>query len=97
MQLDHKVLKDREAVLAAPYTAVLTMVDVATRVVQYVPAITQKAEESAHAVLVKWVPVIGLPDHVTSDSHSGFASATFAIVLKMLGVKKHKLQPREAE
>ena len=53
MQLDHKVLKDREAVLAAPYTAVLTMVDVATRIVQYVPAVTQRAEESAHAVITR--------------------------------------------
>ena len=38
-----------------------------------------------------------LPEHVTSDSHSGFASSTFATILKMMGVQKHKLQPREAK
>ena len=99
MQLDHKVLKDREAVLATPYKliAVLTMVDVATRIVQYVPAVTQRAEESAHAVITRWVPIIGLPEHVTSDSHSGSASNTITTLLKMLGVQKHKLQPREAK
>ena len=69
----------------------------ATRIVQYVPAVTQRAEESAHAVITRWMPIMGLPEHVTSDSHSGFASNTFATVLKMLGVQKHKLQPREAK
>ena len=39
MQLGHRVLKDMGAVLAAPYAAILTMVEVATRTVQYVPAV----------------------------------------------------------
>ena len=43
------------------------------------------------------MPILGLPEHITSDSHSGFASNAFAIVLKMLGVQKHKLQPREVK
>ncbi len=87
-QADHRVLtnKEKEAI-QGEYTAVLTIVDIATRWVLYVPVRGQSALETAIVILTRWVPIWGMMDLLITDPHSGFASEVMREILRIAGIK----------
>jgi hypothetical protein len=90
LQADHKVLTDREAgECGCP--AVLSLVDVATRVTVYVPAGSQTACETAALILMYWVPFYGVPVLLITDPHPGFASEVMAAIRRTMGIKDHEM------
>ena len=87
-QADHRVLtgKEKESIQEG-YTAVLTIVDIATRWVLYVPVKGQSALETAIVILTRWVPIWGMMDLLITDPHSGFASEVMREILRISGIR----------
>ena len=75
----------------------LTMCDVATRNVVYVPVVSKSAMETAMAVITDWMPVLSIPDIIISDPGSGFASEVTKCLYQLLGVKERQIKEREAK
>jgi hypothetical protein len=96
VMLDHVVLTEDRAKLAE-VPVILTMMDVATRTSVFASAESQKAAESARLLLTHWVKIYSMPKLLISDAHPGFASETMACVRQILGIKDHKVNPREAK
>ena len=67
MQMGHRKLTKKEMEdINHEYCAVLTMCDVATRNVVYVPVVSESAMETAMAVITDWMPVFSIPDIIIS-------------------------------
>ena len=96
VMMDHVVLTEERSKLSKT-PVVLTMMDVATRTSMFIAADSQEAMESARLMIIHWVKMYGMPRLLISDSHPGFASACMASIRKILGIKDHKLNPREAK
>ena len=79
--LDHDI---RTA--AAPYTAVLTMMCGAIRLVQYVCVRSMDAQTTARAILNEWYPLYGVTHSIRSDG--AFGSEVLAAVRSLLGIKE---------
>lgn len=88
VQMDHNVLTDEHAKMVG-VLGCLTLVDVATRMRAFIPAVSQSAEETARLVVKHWIPYYGVPDMLVSDQHSGFASSVMEEVRRVLGIAEH--------
>ena len=75
----------RAAMAGCP--AVLVMGDVATRYTMYVPVQGQSAREIGEVIIMRWMPVFGLPLLIISDAHSGFASEVMKYIYAVIGIQ----------
>jgi len=86
LYLDHKVLDNDIKQAGAPYTAVLTMMCGAIRLVQYVCVRSLDAQTTARAIVNEWYPTFGVPHSIRSDG--AFGAEVLTAVRSLLGVKE---------
>ena len=95
-QLGHLVLTDEEALLAGCIGS-LQIINVATRLGIFCAADSHSAEETAWLLMVHWVQYYGVPDMLTTDPHSGFASDIMAEIMRTVGIREHDKAATRAE
>ena len=96
IQVDHYVLPKKHAALAG-VPAVLTAVCEATGWTMYEGVKSQEALTSARTIYTRWMPYMGAPVHIVSDSHPGFASEVFTHMCKLMGINGKEMAARAAK
>ena len=96
IQIDHYVLPKKHAQLAG-IPVVLTAVCEATGWTMYEGVKSQEALTSARTLYTRWLPYMGAPVHIVSDSHPGFASEVFTHMCKLMGINGKEMAARAAK
>ena len=68
------------------YTEVLTIVDMASTYVQYIPVRDEKTETTLVTVLTRWIALFGCPEVIFTDLASVFKSSEAQVFYKLLGI-----------
>ena len=71
------------------FSHLFTIVDRTTRWLEAVPVSSTSAEACAEALFAAWISRFGVPEHITSDRGTQFASAVWAALGKRLGISLH--------
>ena len=86
VEFDHKILPaDLAATLGL--AAVLTVVDVVSRVTMFVPVQSVDADDTARALFTRWYPLFGVPTIFRCDGAPAFSSEVMHEFYNLLGVK----------
>ena len=85
IEFDHKIL-NAEAAHATGCAAVLTVVDVVSRVTMFIPVVTKSAEETATALFTRWYSLFGVPAVFRMDGDAGFTGTVMQAFSKLMGV-----------
>ena len=86
--IDH--LEPSKKATARGAVALLTIVDMFSKLLVCVPVTSTGTEESVRVVLEHWILKHGMPETILHDLGSGFTSALFKTVMKVFGIKDTK-------
>jgi transposase InsO family protein len=73
---------------SAGHTCALVLGDIFTRFFVVVPMKTQTAEETAKAILERWIGPFGVPEKMLSDQGGNFSSQLMTNTLELLKIRK---------
>ena len=68
------------------YTEVLTIVDIASTYVQYIPVRDEKTETTLMTVFTHWIARFGCPEVIFTDLASVFKSSEAQVFYRLLGI-----------
>ena len=86
VEFDHKKLT-AAAAAATGHAAVLTVVDVVSRVTMFIPVVSLTAEDTARALFIRWYAMFGVPAIFRCDGDPGYTSSVMKAFAALLGVK----------
>jgi len=86
VEFDHKTVPD-EIAPALGIAAILTVVDVVSRVTMFIPVKDVGAETTARALFTRWYPLFGVPTVFRMDGAAAFSSEVMHSFYELMGVK----------
>ena len=86
IEVDHKILAT-DVAQRTKHAAVLTLVDVVSRLTMFIPVQTTSARDAAAAIYIRWYPYFGVPAFMRCDNASSFHSALMKHFSEILGIK----------
>ena len=86
VEFDHKVLPITVAGNVG-YAAVLTVIDVVSRVTMFIPVTDMTAITTARALFTRWYPMFGVPAVFLMDGAPAFSSDVMHAFYSLMGVK----------
>ena len=90
IEFDHKKLP-LAMVAATGYAAILTVVDVVSRVTIFIPVTRLTAVATARAIFTRWYPMFGVPAIVRMDGDPGYTSEVMTAFSSLMGVKHREV------
>ena len=77
VQMDFKIL-DGDIAAVSGFSAILTIICMATRIAMYIPVHTIDTINTARMIMNRWYPQFGIPTVFRSDRGAAFASNLMA-------------------
>ena len=90
IEIDHKIVPvDIAKVIGC--SAILTIVDVVSRVTVFVPVPSKGAVDTARAIFTRWYPMFGVPAIIRRDGAAEFSSDVMKAFCDLMGVKHNDI------